>query len=740
MKITFNIQNSTIWHIPELPSRNSYLTLRVYKTWINNLNYSFSPYYFEIYFAVSFGDVIFPKVEWIGYEEYTDYFEYNFFMYMNTPPKNCVSSNLVVKYNDIPLSKPFKTQLKMIDGRQILCSDDLERIPPIPGNITNIKIINGVRVEYMEPKIPITSTIYPMCTLDDVWSYSGCRYVYWECVENGIKYIASDKTVYVKPRNYKLGTFWLALGVCINYLCGADKRVPSLKYGMGVRVKLLDGGNVFSQTTNATYVVLGDSYSNDPHVRVYNGNIYFWPGNISGGPAGDGYLEVGFEIKRPSNNSPGWYDIEYYCNGRYKGRWQNLYNYGKLTHSDIRIMVSGTGPSLKTNCDQLNCFTNFLHIVDILMYKTPSHIYQDNFNPEIEVGADFVPIINSSTVPVNIEFKNSSSGVERFEWDFGDGTTSTEENPTHTYTEPGIYTPILKAWDSEQNLYTYEGNPIYVMCYNLRRYINECRTKTGYINKDYRIPFNLLAQYVNQDLSECAVDLMNNGYITSFFKEKRIVTGDNVNATFINNVSKSQSSDTITGFTETKDYWTNVLYIDSNNKIYESEIVEIGSNYIKISNKSNLYNIAIENGTIFIMFSITGESYINLENQDILWLDNNKTIWCVKVDDKVIPQLPGYMSYGQKLNSEYDNFYWVLSDKRLYILCMNNKKYSGKIEIGIYRKPRNVTDQFHCIDFPIDLIHIPQHLTCKKMHEAMGNFQFAELEYVEYKKLLNSLR
>ena len=32
-----------------------------------------------------------------------------------------------------------------------------------------------------------------------------------------------------------------------------------------------------------------------------------------------------------------------------------------------------------------------------------------------------------------IQFANNSSGATSYEWDFGDGTTSTLTNPTHTY-------------------------------------------------------------------------------------------------------------------------------------------------------------------------------------------------------------------------------------------------------------------------------------------------------------------
>ncbi len=41
---------------------------------------------------------------------------------------------------------------------------------------------------------------------------------------------------------------------------------------------------------------------------------------------------------------------------------------------------------------------------------------------------------------ISIDFINlSSSGVQSYEWDFGDGTTSTESDPSHIYSQSGIY-------------------------------------------------------------------------------------------------------------------------------------------------------------------------------------------------------------------------------------------------------------------------------------------------------------
>ena len=45
---------------------------------------------------------------------------------------------------------------------------------------------------------------------------------------------------------------------------------------------------------------------------------------------------------------------------------------------------------------------------------------------------------------MDVKFTDKSTGnVSGWNWDFGDGTTSTEQNPTHTYSTPGTYTVIL---------------------------------------------------------------------------------------------------------------------------------------------------------------------------------------------------------------------------------------------------------------------------------------------------------
>ena len=46
----------------------------------------------------------------------------------------------------------------------------------------------------------------------------------------------------------------------------------------------------------------------------------------------------------------------------------------------------------------------------------------------------------SDSDPFEVTFTNFSSNATSYSWDFGDGNSSTDESPTHTYTTCLLYT------------------------------------------------------------------------------------------------------------------------------------------------------------------------------------------------------------------------------------------------------------------------------------------------------------
>lgn len=68
-------------------------------------------------------------------------------------------------------------------------------------------------------------------------------------------------------------------------------------------------------------------------------------------------------------------------------------------------------------------------------------------NDRLCTRAGFVMSTRSGPAPVTVAFTNTSTpNTVEWEWDFGDGTTSSEREPgAHVYTQPGVYTVTLRA-------------------------------------------------------------------------------------------------------------------------------------------------------------------------------------------------------------------------------------------------------------------------------------------------------
>jgi PKD repeat protein len=63
--------------------------------------------------------------------------------------------------------------------------------------------------------------------------------------------------------------------------------------------------------------------------------------------------------------------------------------------------------------------------------------------------ADFSASVTSGTLPLTVQFTDKSiNSPTSWIWTFGDGSTSTEQNPSHTYLNAGIYSVKLKVSNS----------------------------------------------------------------------------------------------------------------------------------------------------------------------------------------------------------------------------------------------------------------------------------------------------
>jgi PKD repeat protein len=68
--------------------------------------------------------------------------------------------------------------------------------------------------------------------------------------------------------------------------------------------------------------------------------------------------------------------------------------------------------------------------------------------PPAPVSASFYASPVYGNAPMFVTFTNTSTGADTFNWDFGDGTSSSVESPVHTYTSTGSFTVRLSATGS----------------------------------------------------------------------------------------------------------------------------------------------------------------------------------------------------------------------------------------------------------------------------------------------------
>ncbi|MGE0637485.1 MAG: gliding motility-associated C-terminal domain-containing protein [Bacteroidia bacterium] len=67
---------------------------------------------------------------------------------------------------------------------------------------------------------------------------------------------------------------------------------------------------------------------------------------------------------------------------------------------------------------------------------------------EVEVNVEVDNISSTGCAPFTVEFLANGVNAQGYYWDFGDGDTSTLEDPTHVYNDTGTYTVMVIGYDS----------------------------------------------------------------------------------------------------------------------------------------------------------------------------------------------------------------------------------------------------------------------------------------------------
>lgn len=97
--------------------------------------------------------------------------------------------------------------------------------------------------------------------------------------------------------------------------------------------------------------------------------------------------------------------------------------------------------------------------------------YVPTYTPENTVIAEFSANITDGYSPLQVLFNNLSINATAYTWNFGDGTTSNEVNPSHIYSSPGTYTVSLTAsnelaiaYNTKESLINVSNIPSVIPC------------------------------------------------------------------------------------------------------------------------------------------------------------------------------------------------------------------------------------------------------------------------------------
>ncbi len=128
-----------------------------------------------------------------------------------------------------------------------------------------------------------------------------------------------------------------------------------------------------------------------------------------------------------------------------------LWDSYELTNNSGNVVASSTNVNGAVNLTNLQA-GNYTLTLNIQGYQTTQAITVGA--PSI-VTAAYDPGFSQAYTQAILEFINQSSNATTYYWSFGDGNTSGIDNPTHIYTQPGVYDVTLVANNDDcSNTYT----------------------------------------------------------------------------------------------------------------------------------------------------------------------------------------------------------------------------------------------------------------------------------------------
>jgi beta propeller repeat protein len=163
----------------------------------------------------------------------------------------------------------------------------------------------------------------------------------------------------------------------------------------------------------------------------------------------------------------------------------------------------------------------------------------------------------SGKAPLTVAFTDTSTGTpKKWKWDFGDGTTSTKQNPTHKYSKAGVYTIKLTVTNAAGSNTVTKSNYITVTAKPVAAFSASPTSGKSPLNVKFTDKSTGSPKKWKWDLGDGTKSFLQNPTHKYTKAGKYTVTLAVTNAAGINTVTKSNYI-TVTGTSQvpTADFW-----------------------------------------------------------------------------------------------------------------------------------------------------------------------------------------
>jgi PKD repeat protein len=323
--------------------------------------------------------------------------------------------------------------------------------------------------------------------------------------------------------------------------------------------------------------------------------------------------------------------------------------------------------------------------------------------------------------PHQVQFSDMSAGLSgsaTYLWLFGDGDSSTEKNPLHTYRDLGTFDVTMQVTDAYQTLSLTVTAAVTSACVMLKCYLDEIRGETETQVDTEKVYFEILREWAHLDILHVATALFD--ILKNFYKDTAVAAVAGAEAKIYLGISHVEGEDTLTGFSGLlagELEGASVVYVEGGD-FNMAKVLSNSATEATIVNGESLPEFSASRVLITLN---NGNAEVDLSSIDMVW--NENPFWYVQDGggQDINPVPVDFNERFSSISGFEDRVYRNIKGQKLILSLGDGAVLPGHLMLGIYRKPRKAQVETDCIDMPAEYHNLPQLLTMARIYRELGN-------------------